>query len=380
MRFIDEAKIKVAGGHGGPGCISFRRETFAPRGGPDGGSGGEGGSVIFRASSQLGSLQDFRYKREYKAEAGMHGSGANKTGSDGLDIHLKVPVGTIIKDSETGEIVIDFEHDGQEWIACKGGRGGKGNAHFTTSTHQAPKFAQPGEEGTSREITLELKLLADVGIIGYPNAGKSTLISRISAARPKIADYEFTTLTPNLGVVSLPDFSTFVVADIPGLIEGAHRGLGLGHRFLKHIERTDVFVHLLDGTQLLEDATKPDVEDSFSEAIETMIQRYQAIRNELGLFNEKLLHKPEIVVINKIDLLQADPELIERARKTLRQRITSIRGSHPIANEPFVISAVSGSGVQEFVFAAYAELRAVRALANKADAQVKLPDDQGMRS
>lgn len=380
MRFIDEAKIKVFGGHGGPGSVSFRRETFIPRGGPDGGDGGEGGSVIFVADEQLGSLQDFRYKRSYQAENGHHGSGTNKAGRDGEDVTLRVPVGTIIKDTNTGEVLIDFENNGQEWIACKGGRGGKGNAHFTTSTHQAPRFAQPGEEGESREITMELKLLADVGIIGFPNAGKSTLISRISAARPKIADYAFTTLTPNLGVVSLPDFSTYVVADIPGLVEGAHLGLGLGHKFLKHIERTAIFVHLLDGTQLLEDATRPDMEDSFQEAIEIMIHRYQAIRKELGYFNEKLLHKPEIVVINKLDLLQADAELVERARTELRQRIASIRGTHPVPNEPFVVSAVSGTGVQDLVFAVYSELKAYRAQINQGTKQTMLPDDQSIRS
>src|SRR6185437_14732330 len=346
MRFIDEATIRVSGGHGGPGCVSFRRETFAPRGGPNGGDGGEGGDVIFVASDNLTSLQDFRYKREYKAEAGHHGSGSNKAGKDGEDIELKIPTGTIIKDAETDEILIDFTHDGQKWVACEGGRGGKGNAHFVTSTFQAPKFAQPGEEGTAREIKLELKLLADAAIIGFPNAGKSTLISRISAARPKIADYAFTTLVPNLGVVELPDHKSFVIADIPGLIEGAHRGLGLGHRFLKHIERTRVFVHLLDGAQFLEDATQPDLEgdESFKEAIEKLVNRYQVIRQELGLFNEALLHKPEIVVLNKLDVLESDRDLIERARKALRQRIAGIRHANPIEGEPFVISAVSGAG------------------------------------
>src|SRR6185295_19212155 len=301
MRFIDEARIKISGGHGGPGCISFRRETFEPRGGPDGGDGGEGGKVIVRASVQLGTLQDFRYRREYKAEAGHHGQGTNKAGKDGEDVFLRVPIGTVIKDAETGEVLQDFTEDNQEWIACKGGRGGKGNAHFVTSTFQAPKFAQPGEDGESREISLELKLIADVGIIGFPNAGKSTLISRISAARPKIADYAFTTRVPNLGVVAM-EHSSFVVADIPGLIPGAHRGLGLGHKFLKHIERTGLFVHLLDGTQLLEDVTRPEYDeegnvlqkkDVHKKPVENLLDRYRAIREELGLFNEKLLHKPE---------------------------------------------------------------------------------------
>jgi len=386
MRFIDEAEIKVEAGHGGPGSISFRRETFAPRGGPDGGDGGAGGDVTFQASAQLGTLQDFRFRRSYKATAGMHGSGANKTGRDGESVTIKVPVGTTIKDSETGELLVDFSYDGETWVACKGGRGGKGNAHFVSSTHQAPKFAQPGEEGTARAIKLELKLLADVGIIGFPNAGKSTLISRISAARPKIADYEFTTLTPNLGVVQMPDLSTFVVADIPGLIEGAHRGLGLGTKFLKHIERTAVFVHLLDGTKVLEDATKPEVpnedgtpsKSSFDLAIDGLIARYQGIRTELGLFNEALLHKPEIVVLNKLDVLESELTLVENARVALRQRIASIRGTHPAGNEPFVISAVAGTGLPELLFAVQAEILAHRAR-NSAPVKVALPDDENIR-
>jgi GTP-binding protein len=381
MRFIDEATIQVAGGHGGPGCVSFRRETFEPRGGPNGGDGGDGGDVIFIASNQLGTLQDFRFKRTYQAPAGMHGSGSNKAGRDGENIEIRVPVGTIIKDAETGEVLVDMTEDGQTWVACEGGRGGKGNAHFVTSTFQAPRFAQPGEEGTRREVRLELRLLADVGIIGFPNAGKSTLISRISAARPKIADYAFTTLVPNLGVVQMQDLSTFVVADVPGLIEGAHRGEGLGHKFLKHIERTAVFVHMLDGTKFLEDATA-DGEESFDQAVEALVERYATIRKELGLFNEALLHKPEIVVLNKLDVLESDPTLVDRARKALRQRIASIRGTHPAPNEPFVISAVSGSGLKELLHEMHGQVVEHRPRFGGArpEPKVRMPDDEGIRN
>ncbi|MDR3606855.1 MAG: GTPase ObgE [Oligoflexia bacterium] len=379
MRFIDEAKIKVAAGHGGPGSVSFLRDAMSPRGGPDGGDGGKGGDVVFVASTQLGTLQDFRFKRTYKAPSGMHGSGANKSGSSGADIEIRVPVGTTIRNTLTGEVVCDMIEDGQHWIACKGGRGGKGNAHFTSSTHQAPRFAQPGEEGENMELTLELKLLADAAIIGFPNAGKSTLISRISAARPKIADYEFTTLTPNLGVVEMPEFKSFVIADIPGLIEGAHRGLGLGHKFLRHIERTRLFVHLLDGSRFLEDATGPD-EKSFDAAIDNLIERYQIIRKELGLFNEKLVHKPEIVVINKLDLIESDPALVERARTALRQRITSIRGTHPLGKEPYVVSAASGSGLPELKFAIQEQIESYRTKAELEAMGTKLPDDEEFRT
>lgn len=381
MRFIDEAKIRISGGHGGPGCISFRRETFIPRGGPDGGDGGAGGNVILIASSQLSTLQDFRFKRVYQAQNGMPGSGANKAGRDGNDITLRVPVGTVIRDTETGEILFDFNSDQQEWIACQGGRGGKGNAHFVSSTFQAPKFAQPGEEGKSLQITLELKLLADVGIIGFPNAGKSTLISRISAARPKIADYPFTTLTPNLGVVEMPNHESFVVADIPGLVEGAHRGLGLGHQFLKHIERTSLFIHLLDGSKLLEDVTRPEIEsriEGIKESIEQLIYRYQAIRNELRLFNEKLLETPEVVVLNKLDLLESDPELIEQARLTLQQQIISIRGTTPLQKEPYVISCASGKGIEELLFAVHGEIKNYRN--RDEDQKIPLPDSKDLRN
>lgn len=384
MRFIDEATIRVSAGHGGPGCVSFRREKFIPRGGPDGGDGGDGGDVIFVASSQLGTLQDFRFKREYKAPAGMHGSGSGKAGRDGEDITVRVPVGTVLKDEETGETLIDFVEDGQTWVAAEGGRGGKGNAHFVTSTFQAPKFAQDGEEGGARHLKLELKLIADAAIIGFPNAGKSTLISRISAARPKIADYAFTTLTPNLGVVSLPDLSSFVIADIPGLIEGAHRGLGLGHKFLKHIERTRVFVHLLDGTKFLDDATG-DGDDSFDRAIDELVSRYTVIREELGLFNPALLHKPELVVINKLDVLESDPVLVERARKALRERIAGVRGTHPEPKEPFVVSAVAGSGIEDLVYAVNEHIKSSRLgrhyglTRDENVGAVSLPDDEALR-
>jgi GTP-binding protein len=385
MRFIDEAIIKVAGGNGGPGCVSFRRETFVPRGGPDGGDGGAGGSITFVGSVQLGTLQDFRYKRTYQAPSGDHGSGANKAGRDGEEIKIRVPLGTTISNAETGEVLVDIQTEGQEWLACKGGRGGKGNAHFVSSTFQAPKFAQPGEAGSFMELKLELKLLADAAIIGFPNAGKSTLISQMSAARPKVADYAFTTLTPNLGVVAVGEYESFVIADTPGLIEGAHAGVGLGHRFLKHIERTHVFVHLLDGTKILEDATAPETRpgtEGFKKIIEELIRRYEAIRNELGLYNEELLHKPEIVVLNKIDLIESDPDLLEAARKALRERIAQIRGSHPEGGEPFLISAVSGRGVDGLKNWIYREIRRFRVQKDTTsrEALSKLrPDDPAIR-
>lgn len=385
MRFIDEAVIKIAGGHGGPGSVSFRRETFEPRGGPDGGDGGAGGDVIFKATAQLNTLQTFRFKRNFLATPGNHGSGANKAGRDGEDVVIRVPVGTIVKDAQTGEQIIDFTEEDQEWIACKGGRGGKGNAHFVTSTFQAPKFAQPGEPGEEKELQLELKLLADVAIIGYPNAGKSTLISRISAARPKIADYPFTTLTPNLGVVQMPDYQTFVVADIPGLIDGAHRGMGLGHQFLKHIERTRVFIHLLDGTHLLEAMTSPVGDTGWDRAKAQIVDRYQAIRRELGLFSEALLHKPEIVVFNKVDLVESDPAVVQNMARALRSEIAMARGDAPRAGEPFFVSAASGRGIEEFISAVFLTIQEIREREEKKGpfapkvSKIKLPDDEGIR-
>jgi GTP-binding protein len=383
MRFIDEASIKVSAGRGGPGCVSFRREKYIPRGGPDGGDGGDGGDVIFTATNQLSTLQDFRFKRSYAAENGNHGSGANKAGRDGENIEIPVPVGTVIKDADTGEDLVDFTENKQTWIACKGGRGGKGNAHFVSSTFQAPKFAQPGEDGEQRSLMLELKLIASAAIIGFPNAGKSTLISRVSAARPKIADYPFTTLVPNLGVVAMPelaDLPAFVIADIPGLIEGAHRGLGLGHKFLRHIERTQVFIHLLDGSTLLEEATNPhlNADECRQRALEAVVNRYTSIRQELGLFDEALLHKPEIVAISKADILASDPELMKAAQEAIREAIWKERGSRPEQGEPFSISAVANQGLKELIGAVYEWVKQEHT-PSKANTPATTPDAEDIR-
>ncbi len=354
MRFIDEAKIKIIAGHGGSGCVSFRREKSIPRGGPDGGDGGRGGDVTFVATSQLGTLQDLRFKRIYEATRGDGGSGKNKTGHDGKSIIIRVPVGTMIKNQDTDEILFDFTEDKQEWLAARGGRGGKGNTHFATSTHQTPRYAQPGEEGQQKDLKLELKLLADASLIGYPNAGKSTLISRMSAAHPKIADYPFTTLTPNLGVVKVADFKSFVVADIPGLIEGAHQGLGLGHKFLKHIERTKITVHLLDGTHLLDFSTMPDDEPdaSVKKGAKELMRLYLAIRKELELFNPELADKDEVIVINKADLFQGQPQYLNEVRVAFRKLLE--KGSKKISRkllpkEPYAISCASGEGIHDLI-------------------------------
>ncbi len=361
MRFIDEAKIKIMAGHGGRGCVSFRREKFIPRGGPDGGDGGKGGSVIFVSTSNLSTLQDFRFKRSYQAENGQPGQGKNKAGRDGLDIEVLIPVGTIIKDEETDEVLFDFTENEQRWTAVKGGRGGKGNTHFVTAVFQAPKFAQPGEEGQTRTLKLELKLLADVSLIGYPNAGKSTLISRMSAAHPKIADYPFTTLTPNLGVVKVADYKSFVVADIPGLIEGAHKGLGLGHKFLKHIERTKITVHLLDGTHLLDFSTLPDDEAGASakKAAAELHRLYLAIRNELELYNPELSEKDEVIVINKADLFLGQPQFLNEVKTEWKKLLE--KGPKKITRklgpkEPLTISCASGEGVHDLIHVLWEKL------------------------
>jgi GTP-binding protein len=286
MQFIDYTKIFVKSGDGGRGCVSFRREKYVPKGGPDGGDGGKGGNIIIRASMQINTLLDFKYKREYHAKNGQNGMGKKMHGKDSNDLLITVPAGTVIKDADSTEVIADLTKDGDYYVAAKGGRGGLGNAHFATSTKQVPRYAQPGENGEEKWLILELKLLADVGLIGFPNAGKSTLISVISSAKPKIADYPFTTLIPNLGVVKLKEHKSCVVADIPGLIEGAHTGAGLGTRFLRHIERTRIFLHLVDVSDMADDDP---------------VAQYLKIRRELRIYSPDLLLKTEAVVATKLD-------------------------------------------------------------------------------
>jgi GTP-binding protein len=326
--FVDEAKIRVKAGDGGNGCLAFRREKFVPRGGPSGGDGGRGGDVIMESSERHNTLVHFRFNPEYKAERGRHGEGSNKTGREGEGIVLKVPVGTIVYDEMTGEVVHDFSHPDERVVIARGGRGGRGNARFATSVHQAPREHEDGKPGEERDLRLELKLLADVGLVGYPNAGKSTLISRISAARPKIADYPFTTVQPNLGVVIAgepPDDFSFVVADIPGLIEGASEGAGLGTQFLRHIERTRVLAHLVDVSDA---GGRPDP-----------IADYEVITHELANFGSGLDAKPTIVVASKMDIVNKD-KLTKLKRYCKRKKL-----------ELFPISAVTGEGVEELKWA-----------------------------
>ncbi len=320
MTFVDYVKIHVKAGDGGRGCVSFRREKFVPRGGPDGGDGGRGGDVIIRADPQLYTLLDQKYRKTYRAERGGHGKGKRMNGRDGEDLIIRVPVGTVVKDAGTAEIIADLDSPGAEVVVARGGRGGLGNARFATAVRQAPRFAQPGEPGEEGEVILELKLLADVGLIGLPNAGKSTLISRISSARPKIADYPFTTLAPVLGMVKKDDLGSFVVADIPGLIEGAHRGAGLGFRFLRHVERTRLLLHLVDVS-----AMTP------GDPVENLLK----INRELGLYSEELSRKAQAVAATKIDIAEE-----ERLRR-LKQYCT-------IKGIPFFeISALTGKGLDE---------------------------------
>jgi GTP-binding protein len=322
--FVDEVDIRVAAGDGGRGCVAFRREKFVPRGGPSGGDGGRGGSVFVVASDHLNTLVNYRYHPEYNARRGQHGLGSNRTGHDAKDIELEVPVGTVIYelDGDTGQPVLlaDLTENGQRVMVAEGGMGGRGNAHFATSTNRAPRRAEPGWPGQKKQLRLQLKLIADVGLVGFPNAGKSTLISRISAARPKIADYPFTTLTPHLGVVTLSDDRSFVVADVPGLIEGAHEGHGLGLRFLKHVERTKVLVYLVD---VSEASGRDPVED------------FETVRREVGLFDASLLKRPQLAAATKIDVM-ADTTRLTRLLDHVRQL------GIPVSP----ISAVTGEGVQ----------------------------------
>jgi GTP-binding protein len=310
MKFVDEVSITVRSGKGGPGAVSFRRESMAPRGGPDGGDGGRGGHVIFRVNNQLNSLLNYRFKSKFFAQDGIPGGGRNMTGPAGEDLILEVPAGTVVRDSETTEVLLDLSEPG-DYLFLEGGRGGKGNWFFRTSVNQAPEHAQPGEPGHTRSLQLELKLIADVGVIGYPNAGKSTLISAISAAKPKIADYPFTTLAPNLGVVQADNDRTIVVADIPGLVPGAHKGVGLGTQFLRHIERTNLFVHLVDASGT--DGRDP-LQDYHDIVLE--LQEYDRAKSAEEMFRP-LATRPQLVVLNKIDVLSRDQreELAERFRR-----------------------------------------------------------------
>lgn len=334
VKFVDEAKIYVKSGRGGKGCVSFRREKFVPRGGPNGGDGGNGGSVILIARQNMSSLLDHRYKQHYKAENGEHGRGKDQHGKNAPTLLVPVPVGTVVKDFFTGEILGDLTEDGDTLVVAKGGRGGRGNARFATPTNRAPRYAEPGEEGEERTLLLELKLLADVGIIGFPNAGKSTLISRISAARPKIADYPFTTLIPNLGVVSYNEGKTFVVADIPGLIKGAHEGTGLGIKFLRHIERTKVLIHLIDLSPLTE---RDPIED------------YHQMNGELKAYSRDLIRKPQIIAPNKIDITEA------------REKLKKIKTYfNKLGIEVFPISSATGEGLQVLIKEAGKRLEILR--------------------
>jgi GTPase len=336
--FIDQAIIRIKAGDGGNGCMAFRREKFVPRGGPSGGDGGRGGDVVMESSERHNTLVHFRFNPEYNAERGRHGEGSNCTGRDGESVVLKVPVGTIVYDNQTGERVHDFSQADERIIVAHGGRGGRGNQHFATSTHQAPREHEPGKPGEERVLRLELKLLADVGLVGYPNVGKSTLISRISAARPKIADYPFTTLEPNLGVVTIgepPHEDSYVVADIPGLIEGAHAGTGLGTQFLRHIERTRALAHLVD---VSDSSGRPDPTKDFD-----------VIMNELASFGAGLETKPMMIVASKVDV--ANPDKLAKLRKYAKK----------LKLDFYEISAVTGQGIPQLKYALGNRVKEVRA-------------------
>ena len=346
--FLDRVKIRVKAGNGGDGVTAFRREKFVPRGGPSGGDGGVGGSVWIESTEGLNTLLHLRYNPEHKAERGRHGEGSNRSGKDGEDAVVKVPVGTQVFDPETNELLFDFVEPGQRYLAAKGGKGGWGNAHFATPTRRAPKYHYTGRPGEEHDLQLELKLIADVGLVGFPNAGKSTLISVISAAKPKIADYPFTTHEPNLGVVDMGDFNTFVVADIPGLIEGASGGAGLGHRFLRHVERTKLILHLVDVSSL---SGRDPVSD------------YEIINRELSNYDADLGERPQIVVATKTDALD-EPERLESLKKLAR------RDRKPF----FAISSVTNEGVKELVNAVADRLRMFNEDAPASQAKVTSAD------
>ena len=337
--FVDEVDIHVLAGSGGNGCLSFRREKFVPRGGPDGGDGGAGGSIYIVATPTKNTLVDFRFHPEFKAKRGQHGQGSNRTGQTSEDLEIAVPPGTLVfeksPDDDGPVLLADLAEEGQRVLVAKGGRGGRGNARFVSSTNRAPRRTEPGEAGEDKQLRLQLKLIADVGLVGFPNAGKSTLISRISAAKPKIADYPFTTLTPNLGVVTLSDDRSFVVADVPGLIKGAHEGTGLGHQFLRHIERTKVLIHLVD----VSGASGRDPVDDF-----------KVILEELQQFDPAVAAKPQIVAANKIDAVDDDARVKALEKHVKKLKLPCHR-----------ISAVTGDGVDRLLEAAWRDIAAVRA-------------------
>jgi len=347
--FIDRVKIRIEGGHGGNGVTAFRREKFVPRGGPSGGDGGRGGDVWVVGDASLNTLLHLRYNPLHIAGRGLHGEGSNRSGKEGADVIVRVPVGTQVFDPQTNELLFDCDVDGQRWLAAHGGRGGFGNAHFASSTNRAPRYHQEGSEGEEFELQLELKLLADVGLVGFPNAGKSTFISTVSAARPKIADYPFTTLEPHLGVVDLGDFRAFVIADIPGLIEGAHEGHGLGDRFLRHVERTKLLLHLVDMSSV---SGRDPVSD------------YEVINRELAAYDPRLAERPQIVVATKIDALD-EPQRVESLRERANQDERRF----------FAISSVTGAGVRELISAVGHEVEQQRA---HAAARVTLDADDSI--
>jgi GTP-binding protein len=321
LNFVDEVRIHVKAGDGGPGAVAFRREKFAPRGGPSGGDGGRGGTIFLEADENATTLLDYRFKPIHRAKSGEPGKGSDCNGRDGADVVLKVPVGTVTKSAESGEALFDLARNGERVVLAQGGKGGLGNMNFATATRQAPRFAQPGTPGEEKDVILELKLLADVGLLGYPNAGKSTLISRVSRARPKIADYPFTTLTPHLGVVAYKDNLSFVMADIPGLIEGAHAGAGLGHQFLKHVERCRLLIHLVDCAAQGE-GRRP-------------LHDLEAINRELELHDPELARKPQIVVANKIDVTEAREKASELVQRMKRRKVPVV-----------MVSAATGEGLE----------------------------------